>query len=417
MRKNILIWSASYPPVLGGLQTITGSLAEGLKTQGNNITILTNRIPSKLLKFEVINGIPVYRFRFYHPILPISSFKSLLIWLYGFCIYPIRIIQLFFFIRRLKPDIINIHFPSVQIWWVGIIRKAFRNIEWITSLHGDDILHFFEARDGITQPWVRKNLSMAEKIRKHFLRSCLFNSMTVTACSHYLMNLTRILMRDKKFKEYVVYNGIDLSRFEPNHKKLYEQKYVFAYGRLTYAKGFDMLIRCFKRLVDEKGENYKLILGGTGEELTRLQKLANDLGMRGKVIFRGRLSLPDIDSYLQHSALTVIPSRREPFGISLLEAIGAKANVVATNVGGMPEIPRNGEVLLCEPDEDSLFKAIEKRIDNPVFRDFQNSPGLNKIFSRENMLDEFTGIMDHSGETTVIGESVEPHIFQESIQG
>ena len=111
LRKNILIWSASYPPVLGGLQTITGSLAEGLKTQGNNITILTNRVPSKLPKFQVINGIPVYRSRFYHPILPISSFKSLLISIYGFCIYPIRLIQLFFLIRRLKPDIINIHFP------------------------------------------------------------------------------------------------------------------------------------------------------------------------------------------------------------------------------------------------------------------------------------------------------------------
>ena len=417
MKKNILIWSASYPPVLGGLQTITGSLAEGLRAQGNNITILTNRVPSKLSKFEFINGTPVYRFRFYHPILPISSFKSLLISVYGFCIYPIQIIQLFFFIRRLNPDIINIHFPSVQIWWVGTLRKAFRNIKWITSLHGDDILQFFEARDGITQPWVRKDLSKAEKIRIHFLRSCLFNSMTVTACSHYLMNLTKILMEDKKFNELVVYNGIDFSRFETNRKKLYEQKYVFAYGRLTYAKGFDMLIRCFKRLVDEKGENYKLILGGTGEELTRLKKLTNDLGVRGKVIFRGRLSLPDIDSYLEHSALTVIPSRREPFGISLLEALGAKANIVATNVGGMPEIPRNGEVLLCQPDEDSLFKAIEKRLDNPLSRDRQNSQELNKIFSRENMIDQFTAIMEYSTEATLIGDSVETKVFEKSIAG
>jgi glycosyltransferase involved in cell wall biosynthesis len=416
LKKNILIWSASYQPVLGGLQTATGTLAEGLSSAGNNIVVLTNRVPFKLPKFELINGVPVYRFRFFHPILPIYSFKSLLIALYGFCIFPFRLLQVFFLIRSLKPDIINIHFPSQQIWWMVIFQKVFRNIEWIMSLHGDDILQFFESRDGIVQPRIKKNLSIAEKIKMHFLKSCLFNSTNVTTCSHYLMNLTLIMMRDKPFKGRVVYNGIDFGRFETNREKLSEQKYLFAFGRLTYAKGFDMLIKCFKRLLDQKKDHYKLIIGGTGEELTKLIKLAKDFVLEDKIMFPGRLSLEDIDSYLQHSALTVIPSRREPFGISLLEAIGARANVVATNIGGMPEIAVYGEVLLCQPDEDSLFKAIQERLDKPVFPGSKNTPGLDRIFTKENMIDQFTRIMNHSNETTVMGDSVKAHLFQESIQ-
>ena len=417
MKKNILIWSASYVPVLGGLQTITESLAEGLKSRGNNITVLTNRIPSKLPKFELINDIPVYRYRFFHAIAPISSFRSLVISIYGFCIFPFRLIQLFFLFRSLKPDIINIHFPSQQIWWVRFLQKLFPSVECIISLHGNEILQFFEANDGIVQPRLKRNLAIAEKIKIHFLKSCLLNSRAVTACSLYLMNMAKIIMNDKKFKGYVVYNGVDFTRFETKSRKSVEEKYLFAFGRLIYAKGFDMLIRCFKRLLDQKEENYKLIIGGTGEELTNLKKLAVDLAVDDKIFFPGRLSPEDIVSYLQHSALTIIPSRNESFGISLLEAIAGKSNIVATNIGGLPEIAKYGNVLLCQPDEDSLFKAIAEAVRKPFFPDPKNAVELNKIFTRDYMIDQFARIMDSAQATTINGDSVELHLFRESSTG
>ncbi len=386
MKKRIVIWTASYRPVLGGLQTITESLAEGLKDRGNRVVILTNRVPSSLPKYELINNIPVYRYRFYHPMGSVSSIKQLLISVYGFFIYPFRLVQLCLLLRSIKPHIINIHFPGQQLWYSHLLFRMFRHIEWITSLHGDEILQFFESRDGIIEPSLKSNPGLSERIRMHLLISWIIRSGRITACSSYLMKMVKIIVRNKLFNGFVIYNGIDFGRFEKKSAAKPRAKYFFAYGRLVYAKGFDILIPAFSKLLNEKRGHYELIIGGTGEELASLKQMARDLGMVDKVLFPGSLSPREIVSYLEYAALTIIPSRREPFGISLLEAIAGRAKIVATNVGGMPEIANYGDVLLCEPNEISLFEAMAEAIGRTYIPDQKRMMQLDTIFSRENMI-------------------------------
>ena len=64
----------------------------------------------------------------------------------------------------------------------------------------------------------------------------------------------------------------------------------------------------------------------------------NHLNLQNQVKFIGRIGKSEIDSYTQNAICNVIPSRREPFGIVVLEAIASGRSVLATDVGGIPEI-------------------------------------------------------------------------------
>ena len=299
-------------------------------------------------------------------------------------------------VRSLKPDIINIHFPGQQLWYSHFLFRLFRHIEWITSLHGDEVLQFFESKNGVIEPALKTNPGLSERIRMKLLRSWIVRSGYITTCSRYLMRMVKIIIENKPFNGSVIYNGIDFSRFEMKSGSGPKAKYLFAYGRLVNAKGFDMLITAFSKLLNEKSGDYELIIGGKGEELANLKQKARDLGLKEMVSFPGSLSPREIVSYLDHAALTIIPSRREPFGISLLEAMAGKSKIVATNVGGLPEIAEFGDVLLCEPHENSLFEAMVHAMERPAIPTLYKKVQLDSMFSRENMICKYEQVLFHS---------------------
>jgi glycosyltransferase involved in cell wall biosynthesis len=170
----------------------------------------------------------------------------------------------------------------------------------------------------------------------------------------------------------VVFNGIDECRFLKNEissinipsKQRISQIDILQIGSLLKLKGHDLLLEAIAKLIIDK-QDVRLFIAGDGPELEALTAQAKKLNIADRVYFLGRISNPKI---LYTSVdLMVLPSRSEAFPLVLLEAAYFAVPVIATRIGGIPEIIIDGVTgKLIEPDSrDALVDAIKEFIDNP----------------------------------------------------
>jgi glycosyltransferase involved in cell wall biosynthesis len=170
----------------------------------------------------------------------------------------------------------------------------------------------------------------------------------------------------------VIRSGIDVERFaRPRDRGAARRQLgigpgtptVLVTSRLHSSKGHDSLIEAM-RTVRAARPDAVLLVAGDGAERVRLERLAAPDG--GAVRFLGTRS--DVEDLLWAADLFVLPSNREALGLSLVEAMAARRPCVATRVGGVPEVVRDGENgLLVQPgDADALAGAITRILDDPV---------------------------------------------------
>jgi glycosyltransferase involved in cell wall biosynthesis len=159
----------------------------------------------------------------------------------------------------------------------------------------------------------------------------------------------------------VIPNGVDVGEFAEVGPRRDRNELVGLFvGRLDPdQKGLDVLVRAMSKLP----QNYPLRLRLVGEDwggAELLRQLAERLGVADRVTMVGKVPRPEVVREFAEADFLVLPSRFEPFGIVLLEAMAAGLPVVASRVGGIPEIVSEGETgLLVEPDNpDALAEAL-----------------------------------------------------------
>jgi len=130
-------------------------------------------------------------------------------------------------------------------------------------------------------------------------------------------------------------------------------------GRLSSEKGHRFLLGAIEKIRDQVKDLNLLVLG-TGEEAFTLRNLAQRLGLEDVVTWIPACSYTEIPRFFRAMDLFVLPSLRENQPLVLLEAMAARTPVVATRVGGVEEIIRDGsEGLLVPPgNEESLAEAM-----------------------------------------------------------
>lgn len=161
-------------------------------------------------------------------------------------------------------------------------------------------------------------------------------------------------------KAKVVYNGVPISRQLPAvEKHIHKPVNILYIGRLVKTKGVQLLIEAICRLRME-GIEPELTIVGDGEYRSALEKKANESHISDFVHFEGQQT--DIGLYLTRSDIFVYPSVcQEVFGISIVEAMSYGIPCVGNQVGGIPEIIKNGYngFLTEKADGDSLAVAIK----------------------------------------------------------
>lgn len=355
MDNYIYIFTNSYKPFLGGIQTVTSQMAETLKSRGENVVVVTQMNRKALFPFSQICGVPVFRFHFGY------SITFIFLWL-------------LFFIRR--PIAVYVHFPLGQASFVLRLKKYF-DFKLATCFHGHDVLRYNEgtSKSGKTYSDQRNLMLASDK---------------VTACSGYLAKAVDEVFDYKQ--TIAVYNGVDLSRYNATTAvpSEYPSPYIFAFGRLEKIKGYDMLISAFGKL--KYDNSLSLLIAGDGSQRDELQKQIVDLGLSGRVKLIGRKTPEEIVQLSQHACVIAISSHREPFGIVVLEGIAAKRPVVATKAGGIPEImdSRFGE--LVPPSVNGLVYGIEKALSRNDYQ-FDCVEDYLHRFTIDKMVDNYLNVI------------------------
>jgi glycosyltransferase involved in cell wall biosynthesis len=172
---------------------------------------------------------------------------------------------------------------------------------------------------------------------------------------------------------HVIYNAIDPTRFqEPDARyRAKLQRYfrqprthiIGAAGRLSPEKGFEVLVKAAERVLREQPCT-GFVLFGEGPERVHLQKQINAVGLGQNFILAGFRA--DLDRFLPHFDLLVLPSYTEGMPNVVLEAFAAGVPVVATAVGGTPEVVEEGisGYLVPAGDAEAMAERISQALNN-----------------------------------------------------
>ena len=152
-------------------------------------------------------------------------------------------------------------------------------------------------------------------------------------------------------------------------------------GRLELEKGHPTLLEAWPRVLDRVPNAYLLIVG-EGSRLDALRGIVRDLGVERHVIFTGRRD--DIPAVTAAFDVAVLPSYREAQGLSILEAMAMSRPVVASNVGGIPEMIESGVNGLLVPPQDpaALADAIVRLLVDHPFADTLGRAGHDTVHDR-----------------------------------
>jgi len=239
------------------------------------------------------------------------------------------------FLREEKPDIVHTHLFAGDFWGGMAARRAgVRKI--ISTRH--DILKEDCMRD-----------FLGKRMRQKFTK--------VIAISKFLFDH---LVKEEKIdfrKIQIIHNGIDMSKFyDPDHKILKTPVVkIGTVGRLSKEKGQKHLLRAGRFL---RFKNWQMTLVGEGDWRKKLEHLVHRLDVEDKVKFIGEVE--DVTPYLKEMDVFVLPSVSEGLSLSLLEAAAAGCFVIATRVGGIPEVVQDDVTgKLFQPKN---IEQLEKRL-------------------------------------------------------
>ncbi len=191
-----------------------------------------------------------------------------------------------------------------------------------------------------------------------------------------------------------LHDAVDVTTFSPHRVQASvgvredlgcrpENLLVCAVGRLSPEKGHGFLLAAFREVIATV-PNACLVLVGEGPLRSCLEAQAARYGLGDHVVFAGYRD--DVEAIIAASDLLVMPSLREGFGDPIIEAMALGKPVVASRVGGMLEIVRDGETGLLVPpgDSDALAQAIIELLRDPQARERMG------LVSRQVALREFS---------------------------
>lgn len=260
-------------------------------------------------------------------------------------------------IKEFKPHVIHAHAATVA-GYVGLILKKKYNLPLVCSLRGDDI-NKYPYYSRLTMSLTKKLLSKADQL---------------LSVSNDLKVIANTIARPKR-EIRVVYNGCDLGNFTYSEKdrtnirnKLgfsKKAKAIIFVGSIYKEKGIFELISAFIRL-NLRYPCLHLIIVGDGPKRLALNGIVSSNNLNEKVHLVGVKPYVEISKFLSASDIFVLPTYAEGLPNVVLEAMACNLPVVATRVGGIPEVIEEGKngILINKKDINMLTEAIEYLLRN-----------------------------------------------------
>lgn len=278
---------------------------------------------------------------------------------------------------KFKPDIIfcsHINFSPLCYFFKKIFNK-----NYLILTHG------IEAWD----------------IKDNFKIKALKEAKIIITVSNFTKEKIIFKLPELQNKIFILPNSVDGEEFKPQNKplnllqkyNLTDEKIILTTARLSKSegyKGYDKIIKALPNII-KKIPKSKYFLVGSGDDISRLRKLIDDLNLDNDVIMPGFVSDNDLVDYYNLADVFVMPSKGEGFGIVFLEALACGKPVIAGNIDGSVDAVLNGELgILVNPDNvDEISEAIIKTLKKEVPEKILDSEYLRKRILETYGLDKF----------------------------
>jgi L-malate glycosyltransferase len=390
---KVLILTSSFPFRKGDYHSnFIFYQARGQVKRGNEVHVICPHHPG--LEFrEVMDGITVHRFPYFYPyalqrLSPESGMYSGLTHSFlGWIQLPLYFLSGWYcadrIIRRYDIDIIHSHW-IVPMGLVGMICKKIRQKPHVVSSHVTDAQIFCRRR--VLKPVIRLILSGTDLLTT--------NSSFTKRVIEGLLPLPCPCV--------VIPMGVIAPEEMCSRTAVTEVPRILYVGRLIRWKGVDTLVRAMVLVIQE---NPRVILSivGDGEERASLEKLVHDLGIAEQVRFLGRVDNEQLSSLYSSASVFVLPSRSyqglvmEGLGVVLLEAMAHGVPVIGSDIGGIPDIIKdgsNGFLFPCEDEKNLAAKIVTLLSDREIAERFRQA-GYETVrtrFSWEEISQQFSDV-------------------------
>lgn len=333
---NVLVLTVDYPPIEGGISTVTLNLSRELAARGHDVTVVAPHFPDMEM-FDANESVDVIRFGGYQ-----------LGWLrfLPFLMKSWRVTG--------RADVVfamNIAYGGTVAWLAHVVRGA----RYVTFAYAYEFLKFGKV------PFVKTVLCKVYE-----------NAVTVVAISEFTRSKLEAFGVDGSTIR-VVYPGADI-RTVPDAESVEAANYryileggpvILGVGRFTPRKGQMTLVRALPRIL-EQYPDATLVLVGRGQCLYETTQEAHRLGVREHVRLPGRLPEEDVVALYAACDVFALPTAQvgdedvEGFGLVFAEAQAYGKPVVAGRSGGVPEAVRHGEtgLLVDATDPNDVADAI-----------------------------------------------------------
>lgn len=261
-------------------------------------------------------------------------------------------------VAALRPDVVHLH--SLPVPAAVPFLRPLRQL--VVSSWGSDVVQ----RDP------RKT-----RLYPYLLR----HARRLTATSQYLATVTATYLRSPRPIRVIPF-GIDPQRFTPAQESL-SSKHIGTLRHLEANYGIDVLIEAGSRLL-QADPQIRIEIGGGGSLRSVFERRIHDLGIGEQVKLHGRIDHAEVPAFLGSLAIFAMPSRAEAFGVAALEAQACGLPVVASNVGGLPEVVRDDETGLLVPPEQpqALADALLTLVRDPQRRAQMGAAGREWVCER-----------------------------------
>jgi D-inositol-3-phosphate glycosyltransferase len=261
--------------------------------------------------------------------------------------------------KGIQYDIIHSHY-----WMSGIAAASLSDL-W----GGTPIVHMFHTLGEMKNRIARSEAEREGEFRIAGEKQVLRRADRVIVATLAELTQLRFLYKANQSKLVIIPPGVDVSHFYPipaDEAKLYvglkpEDRMVLFVGRIEPLKGVDTLIQAMSCVqLKEERPVHLAIIGGDpaaspqemSAEMARLQKLCDDLAVGQTVVFLGKRDQDKLPYYYSAAELLVMPSHYESFGMVALEAMACGTPVIASEVGGLAYLVRDGETGFTIPDQE-----------------------------------------------------------------
>lgn len=360
---NILVFAGSFYPFSGGYENFIYNLSIKLIKKGHMISILTMNTEHSA-PFEKLDGIKVHRIPCWNALnrtfpIPKPSIKSL---------------RIFHMLYKNDYDLINTHTRFFITSFFGAIFAKIKHIPHVHIEHGST--HSVLSNKFVSLVNVVYDHSISWLIIKLANENVGISSSSCDFLKHIGDN-----------KPNLILDGIDIDVFKKVETDLKDRmglknNFIIVFvGRLVYAKGAQDLIKIFPR-IKNKRQNIKALLVGDGPYRNKLKEMIPD-EFKYDILFLGTKTQPEISEILNIADIFVNLSYSEGFGITVLEAGAVGVPLVATKVGGVPELIKDYEtgISIKPGDYDHLYKAIVELMDNQYLRNKLGEGIMNEVKS------------------------------------